>query len=242
MSKYSYNFQAPSTGQDERESVGAHAKHTTGLCWMIAMATDRQSYWKSVYRKKDAQRVSWYRPHLDVSLRLMQQAGLGQSSRVIDVGAGASTLIDDLLALGIESITALDLSEESLAVARARLASSAGSVQWIVADVTTVKLVPSSIDIWHDRAALHFLMGAHDVSRYVEVASSAIASGGYAVIGGFALDGPTSCSGLPVARRGSQDIAALFAPRFVLADSVRETHRTPSGNEQSFAYTLLRKI
>ena len=209
---------------------------------MIPMTTDRQRYWKDVYRQNDVQRVSWYRPHLDVSLRLMQRAGLDPKSRVIDVGAGASTLIDDLLALGVKSITALDLSEESLAVARARLAANAESVQWIVADVTAVKLPPSSIDIWHDRAALHFLIDAQDVSQYVEVASNAIASGGFALIGGFALDGPAICSGLPVARREPQDIAALFAQRFVLEDSVRETHHTPSGNQQSFAYTVLRKV
>ena len=205
------------------------------------MTTDRRSYWQGIYQQKDAQRVSWYRPHLGVSIQLMQRAGLNPGSRVIDVGAGASTLIDDLLALGVKSVTALDLSEEPLAVARARLGSTAESVRWMVADVTTAILPPSSIDIWHDRAALHFLTDAEDVGKYVDVASNAIAPGGYAVIGGFALDGPTSCSGLPVARREPPDIAALFAERFVLVDSVRETHRTPSGNEQSFAYASLRK-
>lgn len=205
------------------------------------MATDRGSYWQGVYQQKDAQRVSWYRPHLEVSIRLMQRAGLNPGSRVIDVGAGASTLVDDLLALGVKNVTALDVSEESLAVTRARLGSGAECVRWMVADVTTAMLPASSIDIWHDRAALHFLTDAGDVSRYVEVASNAVAPGGYAVIGGFASDGPTSCSGLPVARRDPQDIGALFGESFVLVDGLRETHRTPTGNGQSFAYALLGK-
>lgn len=206
------------------------------------MASDRQSHWQSVYRQKAAEQVSWYRPHLDISLRLMQQAGLNPASRVIDVGAGASTLIDDLLTLGVKDIVALDLSEASLAVARDRLAGRTDAVRWMVADVTTVVLPPASIDIWHDRAALHFLTEARDVGRYVEVATNAIATDGYAVIGGFAADGPAMCSGLPVVRRDSKDIAALFAGRFALVDGQREIHRTPWGSEQSFAYALLCKI
>lgn len=211
--------------------------------WMgNAMGTDRQNYWKSIYLQKDTQRVSWYRPHLDVSLRLMHQAGLNPTSRVIDVGAGASTLVDDLLMLGVKNITALDLSDESLSVTRTRLASSGNSVQWLVADVTTVRLPRASIDIWHDRAALHFLTDARDANQYVDVADNAITPGGHAVIGGFALDGPASCSGLQVARRDPRDIAEVFAERFVLIDSARETHDTPSGSKQSFAYALLRKV
>ena len=186
--------------------------------------------------------MSWYRPHLDVSLGLMRQAGVGPASRVIDVGAGASTLLDDLLALGVRNITALDVSEESLAVTRARLAGQAESVQWLVGDVTSVVLPPSSIDLWHDRAVLHFLTEARDIDKYVEVATNAIATGGHAVIAGFALDGPVTCSGLPVARRDPQGIAALFAERFALVDSRREIHRTPAGGEQSFAYALLRRL
>jgi SAM-dependent methyltransferase len=209
---------------------------------VIDMATDLQSYWENVYRQKDVQQVSWYRPHLGVSLRLMQQAGLNPSSRVIDVGAGASTLIDDLLAIGVRNVIALDLSQASLDLARERLATAANCVQWMVADVTTVQLPSSSIDIWHDRAALHFLTQAQDVSRYVEVATNAIAPGGYAVIGGFAPDGPTKCSGLPVERRDPQDIAALFAGTFMLMDSHREVHHTPAGSQQPFAYALLQKL
>jgi len=208
---------------------------------VMAMPTERQDYWQRIYKRKDAESVSWYRPHLEVSLQLMQQAGLNSSSRVIDVGAGASTLVDDLLALGVRHITALDLSQASLAVARKRLGAEAESVQWIVADVTTVSLPPSSIDIWHDRATLHFLTEPHDIGRYVDVATSTVVSGGYAVIAGFAPDGPETCSGLRVARRDPQDMAAMFAGRFVLTESRRETHRTPSGSEQSFAYALLRK-
>ncbi|WP_129646993.1 class I SAM-dependent methyltransferase [Peristeroidobacter agariperforans] len=207
----------------------------------MSKISDRQSHWERAYHQKAAQAVSWYRPHLDVSLQLMGRAGLDSRSRVIDVGAGASTLIDDLLALGVRSIIALDLSAQSLAATRERLAARGDCVQWMVADATSAMLPVSSIDIWHDRATLHFLTDPNDVRRYVDVATNAVAPGGYAIVGSFAADGPTQCSGFPVTRRDPEEIAALFASHFVLTESRREIHRTPSGNEQSFAYALLQR-
>lgn len=205
------------------------------------MAPSRQEHWQDVYLQKDSQKVSWYRTHLDVSLELIERAGLTPASRIIDVGAGASTLVDDLIDRGVRDIVALDLSSASLDIARRRLAERGASVRWLVADVTRVDLPKASVDIWHDRAVLHFLTDDASVKAYVQAATTALAPGGFAVIGGFASDGPAQCSGLTVARRDPVDIARLFAPHFTLVAERREIHTTPGGGTQSFAYALLRR-
>lgn len=200
-----------------------------------------QNHWESVYRTKPSDAVSWYAPHLSTSLELLRKAGLSARTRVVDIGAGAATLIDDLLDLGVEDIIAVDISAAALAVARERLGERGGRVRWIVEDVTRLTLPPRSIDIWHDRAALHFLVDPEAVRRYVSIATEALAPGGHAVIGGFAADGPEKCSGLPVSRRDPEQIAALFAPHFEMIEGRRETHTTPRGSPQRFAFALLRK-
>jgi SAM-dependent methyltransferase len=200
------------------------------------------THWDRLYRLTPPEQVSWFRPHLDASLELLVSAGLSTTSRVIDIGGGASTLVDDLLDRGLEKATVLDLSAAALQIVRSRLGDRASRVRWIVGDVTAAELDPDSIDLWHDRAALHFLTDPQDVDRYVRVASHAIAVGGHAVIGGFASDGPEHCSGLPVVRRDPQQIAALFAGLFTLTEARREMHLTPRGTPQSFAYALLRRV
>lgn len=203
---------------------------------------DEAAHWERVYREKTAQAVSWYRPRLEVSLALLRQSGLDAGSRVIDIGGGASTLVDDLLRLGVAAVTVLDLSTEALAVARSRLGERAARVQWMASDLIQATLPRAGFSHWHDRAVLHFLTTAEAVAAYVTQASHAVMPGGHAVIGGFAPDGPDRCSGLPVARRDAQDIAALMAPAFELVDVQREMHRTPWNSEQAFAYALLRRI
>jgi 2-polyprenyl-3-methyl-5-hydroxy-6-metoxy-1,4-benzoquinol methylase len=205
------------------------------------MTVESQQHWEAVYRDKDAQATSWFRPHLDFSLRLLERAGLDAQTRVIDVGGGASTLVDDLLARGVTRITVLDLSEASLRVAQQRLGADAARIEWRVADITQVELPHAGFDIWHDRAVLHFLTDRAAAQAYVRQATAALHPGAHAVIGGFAKDGPEQCSGLPVARRDPADIAALFGADFELIDEARETHVTPSGTSQSFAYALLRR-
>jgi len=201
----------------------------------------RVTHWDGVYTTKQPQRLSWFQPHLDLSLELLERAGLNRSTRIIDIGAGASTLVDDLLARDVQNLIALDISAAALQVARDRLGERADRVRWIVSDVTQLDLPPSSIDIWHDRATLHFLVDERDAHKYVEVASRVVTPGGHAVIGGFASDGPAECSHLPVARRGPEQIAELFAKEFVLVEARRESHTTPGGSLQRFAYALLRK-
>jgi len=209
---------------------------------MAREGDEPRNHWQNVYRTRNADSVSWYRPHLEVSLELLTWAGLSVTSRLIDVGGGASTLIDDLLVRGLRDVSVLDVSEEALALAQRRLGERANAVKWYAGDVLEIALLPGAFDFWHDRAVLHFLTRPADATRYAQTAAHAVAAGGYAVIAGFAPDGPQRCSGLPVARRSPQDIATLFAPAFVLVQTRAEQHRTPAGIEQSFAYALLQRV
>lgn len=198
-------------------------------------------HWQGVYAGKASDAVSWYRPHLELSLQLLQAGGLSPASRVVDVGGGASTLVDDLLDHGVAAITVLDLSEAALAVSRERLGDRAAAVDWRVGDLLAAPLPAAGYDLWHDRAVLHFLADPADAARYAAQAARALAPGGHAVIGGFAPDGPERCSGLPVARRSAGDVAALLGDDFTLVEERREVHDTPWGAPQSFAWALLRR-
>jgi SAM-dependent methyltransferase len=160
---------------------------------------------------------------------------------VIDVGGGASTLVDDLLALGVTDVTVLDLSQTALDASRERLDTRGDSVHWLTADLLDVELAPAGIDLWHDRAVLHFLTSPTDAARYAAQAARAVRPGGHAVIGGFAPGGPDRCSGLPVARRSAAGIAALLGPAFRLLDERLEHHQTPAGATQAFAWALLQR-
>jgi len=204
--------------------------------------TDRSTHWDTVYTQKASNAVSWYRDHLEISLELLDLAGMAPESRVIDVGGGASTLVDDLLERGVGDISVLDLSAASLSVAKTRLGARASRVAWLTGDVTRVPMSAGAYTHWHDRAVMHFLTGDADVRAYVAQASRAVASGGHAVIGGFAPGGPERCSGLSVARRSPEEIAALLGASFVLIESRQEQHRTPGGAEQAFSYALLRRV
>ena len=200
-----------------------------------------EAHWQNVYRTKRPESVSWYQPHLQLSLQLLTEAGLTASSRLIDVGGGASTLVDDLLERDLCNVSVLDVSDEALSLARRRLGERGKLVRWYVGDVLELALPPEGFDFWHDRAVLHFLSDPEDAARYVQNAARTLTAGGHAVIAGFAPEGPERCSGLQVARRSAEDIAALFAPAFTLVQQRTERHRTPSGLEQSFVYALLQR-
>ncbi len=208
---------------------------------MTARSHERQMHWQTVYETRAANAVSWYRPHLDVSLELLELAGLSVQSRLIDIGGGASTLVDDLLGRGMQGITVLDISAAALAIAQARLGQRARDVNWLVGDVLDVALPAGGFDVWHDRAVLHFLTDPADAAIYARQAARAVKTGGHAVIGGFAPDGPERCSGLPVARRSAEDIARILAPQFSLRETRAERHVTPASAVQSFAYALLKR-
>ncbi|HVY23151.1 MAG TPA: class I SAM-dependent methyltransferase [Steroidobacteraceae bacterium] len=206
------------------------------------MTDHKAAHWQTVYQTRASTSVSWFRPHLDVSLELLKHAGLNIQSRIIDVGAGASTLVDDLLSFGVQHIAVMDISAASLDIAKQRLGEHANRVEWIVDDVVQHVFAPSSVDIWHDRAVLHFLTARRDATSYVAQVLRAVVEGGYVIIGCFASDGPEMCSSLPVQRREPEEVAALFGSSFELIEQRHEMHTTPAGNPQSFAYTVLRKL
>jgi len=199
-----------------------------------------RDHWEQVYRTKAPDGVSWYAPHATVSLALMHQAGLGPASAVIDVGGGASTLVDDLLAEGVGALTVLDLSEAALAVSQARLGPRAEGVQWLAADITDVALPAQAYDIWHDRAVFHFMTTPPARNAYLRALRAALRSGGHVVIATFAEDGPERCSGLPVTRYSVPALAAILGDDFTLLAHQRALHPTPFGTEQAFNHALFR--
>ncbi|MGJ4948254.1 class I SAM-dependent methyltransferase [Bradyrhizobium sp. HKCCYLS20291] len=201
--------------------------------------SDRTAHWQTVYATKAETEVSWYQDDPATSLRLIREAGAGPSSRIIDIGGGASRLVDALLAAGYRALTVLDLSEAALAAARHRLGAAATAVDWITADVTSW-MPHASYDVWHDRAAFHFLTEANDRAAYVARLRSAVAPGGAVIIGTFAPDGPEKCSGLPVVRYDAAGLAATFGDAFLLQDSCTEAHRTPWGSVQQFQFCRFR--
>lgn len=207
---------------------------------MLEDKVDPKSYWEQVYRTKGPDQVSWFQPEATLSLELIQQVAPARDSAIIDVGAGASTLVDGLLIAGYGRITVLDLSPAALAQAQQRLPNAAGSVVWREADVLTADLPVAAFDMWHDRAVFHFLTSAADRARYVAQVRHAVRSGGYVLVATFAEDGPTRCSGLDVARYSPDALHSEFGSDFRLVESRREEHDTPWGARQAFTYCLCR--
>jgi len=204
-------------------------------------AEGNRAHWDNAYASKGEAGVSWFEDVPAISLELLRQAGAGPASSVIDIGGGASRLVDALLREGIGRITVLDISPAALDAAKARLGASAGDIEWIAADVTEWK-PEHRYDIWHDRAAFHFLIEADARAAYVERLRAALKPGGHAIIATFALDGPERCSGLPVMRYDPAGLAEILGPSFELVDQRRYTHTTPWGSPQSFQFSLLRRV
>jgi len=175
-----------------------------------------------------------------MSLDLIRGASPDTSARIIDVGGGASTLVDGLLSAGYSHLTVLDISATALAEARARVRGDASRVQWLEADVLSAQFPEAHFDLWHDRAVFHFLTNEADRTAYIAQVRHAVRPGGHVLIATFAEDGPTSCSGLNVARYSAAELHHAFGAPFELVMSVREQHRTPQGANQLFVYCLCR--
>ena len=201
---------------------------------------DSRSHWEGIYRNKLPTQVSWYQPHARRSLHLIRRVSPPLDGAIIDVGGGASTLVDDLLDAGYDDLTVLDLSGAALAVARARLGSRANTVRWVEADVLDASLPKTGYSVWHDRAAFHFLTAPGDRARYVAQVRRAVRPGGFVLVATFADDGPTRCSGLEVARYSPEALHAEFGAPFHLMTSEGEEHVTPAGVRQAFIYCLCR--
>lgn len=200
-----------------------------------------KDHWEQVYSTKSISGVSWFQEHAQQSVQLIRQAGLARDAGIIDVGGGASTLVDDLLNEGYTNVTVLDLSEAALTASKSRLGHRAGDVSWLVGDITRVELPCHAYAVWHDRAVFHFLTAPAEREAYVQAVLRAVKPGGHVIVATFAEDGPDKCSGLPVMRYSADGLHAEFGAPFTLLQQEREEHHTPFGTVQKFIYCLCRK-
>src|SRR5262245_838474 len=195
-------------------------------------STERQSHWQNVYLNKGEQQVSWTQFDPQPSLGLIEKFARDRNSDIVDIGGGASRPVDALLAHGYTAITVLDISEAALKSASTRLGEQGEAVRWIAGDVTFWR-PPRSFEVWHDRAAFHFLVEAEDREAYIDRLHAGVKRGGYAIIATFASDGPEKCSGLPVQRYDPESMAKTIGEAFELVENLRHRHVTPWGAEQS---------
>lgn len=195
--------------------------------------------WDEVWRTRRTDEVSWYQPSPEVALRLIE-ASTTPASAVIDVGGGASTLVDHLLARGYRDLTVLDLAPAALEAARTRLGPAADQVTWLTGDVTTIEL-GRRFDLWHDRAVFHFFVDDEARGRYLDTLRGAIAVGGSVVLATFGPDGPDTCSGRPVRRYGRDALCDALGSAFEPLEFVEEAHTTPTGACQPFLYGRFRR-
>ena len=195
-----------------------------------------EAHWERIYRTKAPNQVSWFSPHLQTSLKLIQRVAPSTSASIIDVGGGESTLVDDLIACGYRNVTVMDISETAIQHTKERLGPVSEMVKWLVADITRTELAPESYDIWHDRAVFHFLIEPAQRTAYVRQAASSVRTGGHVIVGTFGPEGPTMCSGLNVLRYDAESLHGEFGSRFRLVESSKELHETPFGATQQFLY------
>ena len=202
---------------------------------------NRQAHWEGVYTSKGERDVSWFQENPSPSLALIAGIGAAPAAAIIDIGGGASRLVDHLIDRGFQDVTVLDLSAAALEAAKARLGERAGLAQWLVADAT--RWQPSrTYDVWHDRAAFHFLTEESDRTAYIARLRQGLKIGGHIIIATFALDGPEKCSGLPVMRYDAARLAQTLGPGLKLLRSLGNDHATPWGAHQQFQFSVLQRV
>ncbi|HSP15384.1 MAG TPA: class I SAM-dependent methyltransferase [Thermoanaerobaculia bacterium] len=199
---------------------------------------DSKTHWESIYSTKNVTEVSWYQREPALSVQLIQRVASDPAAVILDVGGGASTLVDSLVGLHYRNVTVLDIAANALAAAQTRLGSNADRVRWLAGDVLALDLPDHSVDVWHDRAVFHFLLSPEQRQRYVAQVRRVVRKHGHVIVATFAEDGPVRCSGLPVARYDAQQLHGEFGAGFDLLTTLREEHTTPSGARQSFRYCL----
>jgi len=200
----------------------------------------RREHWDRIYGKASPEGVSWYRPHLERSIEFIEGARLAKDAAILDVGAGPSTLVDDLLERGYENVTVLDISRAALVTARERLGARAARVTWIEGDITELELPPSAYDFWHDRAVFHFLNQPDARRRYISAVRRALKPAGHIVVATFGHAGPETCSGLDVMRYDAEELHGAFGGEFTKISGATEIHTTPWGSQQEFVYCYCR--
>jgi 2-polyprenyl-3-methyl-5-hydroxy-6-metoxy-1,4-benzoquinol methylase len=200
---------------------------------------DSKAHWERVYQTRPTTEVSWYQPFPVVSLNLIRDL-VPVDAHVLDVGGGASTLVDALLEAGFGQLSVLDVAAEALAAAHSRLGARAAEVTWLEADITQAALPARHYDLWHDRAVFHFLKTPEARSHYIRTAQTSLKPGAHLIVATFALDGPTHCSGLEVQRYSLEALRDTFSEHFDPVAHTHETHLTPTGKPQSFIYYVCR--
>jgi len=200
-----------------------------------------KEHWEKVYSGKPTEKLGWYAPRLQTSLSWISGLDLSLEAPIIDVGGGASTLVDDLLDGGYQAVTVLDLSSQALSIARARLGEKAKLVSWLEGDVTSIDLPDQYFELWHDRAVFHFLIDPEQQRAYRDQLLKALKPGGHFIIGTFAPEAPPKCSGLPVQRYDPQQLEKTLGDQFRLERHLKELHVTPGGVEQMYLYCLFRR-
>ena len=202
---------------------------------------NHKKHWENVYQSNPAERVGWFRPHLETSMQWIKSLGLGRDSAILDVGGGASTLVDDLIREGYQSIAVVDLSSKALDLARKRLGESGKTIAWIDGDITSINLPENHYRLWHDRAVFHFLITREQRDLYKNNLLSSLKPGGNLILAVFAPEAPPLCSGLPVTRYTIGELKNLLGPEFKLQKHFKELHVTPGGVEQMYLYSHFRK-
>ncbi len=201
---------------------------------------NRKQHWEKIYQKKSHREVSWYQRKATLSLQLIKDCSLTADAAIIDVGSGVSCLAEDLLDLGYENISVLDISTAALAINRKSLGNRAERIQWLEADVCSFT-APQQYRLWHDRAVFHFLTEPLDREHYITSMRNSLAPEAFAIIACFSFNGPRKCSGLDIVQYDSQSLSATLGKGFTLIKSLEETHITPDGKEQAFQYSHFRK-
>lgn len=196
---------------------------------------NRKTHWEDVYRNKSPLDVSWYQKEPSLSLQLIDSTGLSPDAAIIDIGGGASTLVDHLATRGYKHLAVLDISGQALAATRKRLGTTADNIEWFEADITSFQ-APHQFDLWHDRAVFHFLTDAADREKYVENLKLTLKPGGHLIMAAFTLGGPHKCSGLDIVQYDATKLLTELGSGFSLQEEHFETHLTPADKEQQFAY------
>lgn len=201
---------------------------------------NQNAHWDRVYTEKRAEEVSWRQDEPTLSLKLILRTGIGRDAPIVDVGGGASTLVDHLLLGGFSNVSVLDIAAPGLEQAKARLGARAHDIEWVVSDVTTWRPLRKH-RLWHDRAVLHFLTEPSQQKAYAETLRSAVEGDGWAIIAGFAPGGPVKCSGLEIVQHDGESLGRILGGEFQLMETHNETHLTPWASEQAFRYHLFRR-
>jgi len=201
---------------------------------------DAKTHWENLYSTRAPEAVSWYRAHLEASLALTARTGVTLSAPIIDIGAGESTFVDDLLLRGYKNISVLDISRTAIEVTKKRLGPAVQQVRWLEGDILKMELEPQAYDLWHDRAVFHFLTTPAQRIAYVRQVARAVRISGHVIVCTFGPEGPTKCAGLEVMRYDSESLHGEFGARFRLVESSKELHQTPFGTTQQFLHCYCR--